>query len=101
MHAGGLLRPPMLVPGLDPDEGGEVLGVQLGDAAHVAGDVFVILESTIQDQLEHRGEQRRVFARLHLEVNVGHARHIRSPRLEIRPVQSTSPEAWRRGVGPK
>lgn len=30
-HASGLLRASTLVPGLDPDEGGEVLGVELGD----------------------------------------------------------------------
>ena len=30
-HASGLLRASTLVTGLDPDEGGEVLGVELGD----------------------------------------------------------------------
>ena len=30
-HASGLLRKSTLVPGLDPDEGGEVLGVELSD----------------------------------------------------------------------
>ena len=52
--------------------------VQLGHPAHELFDVLVVLEPAVEDHLDHRGEQRRVLARLHLQMKVGLARDVRA-----------------------